>query len=71
MVAAKKMAEAKIGCPLVHGGGDTVQSSNMIGLHSETDLVQQGLAQGLVLSDTTVVQVVAAPLQNIPIGSKK
>jgi CBS domain-containing protein len=69
VVAAKTMADQKIGCLLVHGKGVTAQSSDMIGLLSETDLVRKGLTQGLSLSDTKVAQIMATPVQTIPVGS--
>ena len=66
VVAAKKMAERKIGCVLVHREEDTSQKSKMIGLLSETDLIQKGLAQGVSLPDTMVAQAMATPLLTIP-----
>lgn len=69
VVAAKTMAEQKIGCLLVHKEGETSQPSNMIGLLSETDLVRKGLAQGLSLSATKVTQIMATPLQTVPTES--
>ena len=69
VAAAKRMAEQNIGCLLVHGEGDASQSPNLIGLLSETDLVRKGLAQGLTLSATKVSQIMATPLQTIPMTS--
>ena len=68
-MAAKRMAEQNLGCLLVHGEGETSQPPNLIGLLSETDLVRKGLAQGLSLSGTKVPQIMATPLQTIPVGS--
>jgi len=67
--AAKTLAQRKIGCLLVQRKGDASPSSPMIGLLSETDLVRKGLAGGRSFSDTTVAQIMAAPVQSIPIGS--
>ncbi len=67
--AAKKMAEQKIGCLLVHREGDTSQPSDLFGLLSETDLVRKGLARGVSLSDTMVSHIMETPLQTIPMGS--
>ena len=67
--AAKRMAEEKIGCLVIHGEGDTAQSSAMTGLLSETDLVRKGLAQGLSLSATKVTQIMTTPVQTIAIES--
>ena len=69
VMAAKRMAEQNLGCLLVHGEGETSQPPNLIGLLSETDLVRKGLAQGLSLSGTKVPQIMATPLQTIPVGS--
>jgi len=69
VLAAKKMAEQKIGCLLVHREGDTSQPSDLFGLLSETDLVRKGLARGVSLSDTMVSHIMETPIQTIPMGS--
>lgn len=69
VLAAKKMAEQKIGCLLVHRKEDTSRPSDLFGLLSETDLVRKGLARGVSLSDTMVSHIMETPLQTIPMGS--
>ena len=69
VLAAKAMAEQKVGCLLVDRDDEAGHSSHKIGLVSETDLVRKGLARGVSLSNTTVSQIMVTPLQTIPSGA--